>query len=183
MIFNYLSSIHSIRNINNTPLAPSQFIISKPLPDIHFDLFKYTYDQGDNTTLIYENEVTLIRNLEDISNNEIRTLILTNNDWDIIIVGDNNIDNKTLQDGYKYIYKVNDNVFHSQFAYIASRRFMQKVKNNDISTINTYLYTPTFLTTVSVPSTSTQHIIGTVLLINHADTLHFNYHWSPTNIY
>ena len=110
-------------------------------------------------------------------------MILSNNDWDIIIIGDNNISNKTLQDGYTRIYKVNDNTFYSQYAYIASRRFMQKVKTNNMSTINTYLYTPTFMTTMGNPSTTNEYMIGLTSNIITANSLHLSYEWSPVSIY
>jgi hypothetical protein len=183
MIFDYLSAIYGIRNTKNTPFIASQYKIQKSLVNVHLDILKYSYDHSASTALIYENELSLIRDLEDVTNNEIKQFMMTNPDWDILIIGLNEIVNKTLQNGYTRIYKVNDSTtFYSQYAYIASRRFMQKAKTNNLASLNTYLYTPTFAKNLGNTSTSNIYTVGLATNILLADSINMKYTWTPVKI-
>lgn len=183
MFFEYLSGIFGIRSAGNIPFIASQYKMTKSLRDVHFDVLKYGYDNGLNTALIYENELSLLRDLEDVTNNEIKNFMIGNTDWDIVLIGYNEIPFKSLVNGFTRIFKVNDaSTFYSQHAYIASKRFMQKAKTGNLTTINTYLYSPTFLKNIGNVATSQIYTVGLINDIIEADDLTLRYKWIPIKV-
>jgi hypothetical protein len=183
MNFNYLSGIFGIRSDGNVPFISNNLKIEKPIHNIHIDVLKYCYDYGYTTALVYENEISLTRDLEDIENNEIRTFMMSNNDWDILIIGLNDIPFTSLVNGYTRVFKVNDNsTFYSEYAYIASRRFMQKAKTGNMNALNTYLYAPTFFKNIGNEAKSNIHIVGAATNVIIADKIKAKYTWHPVNL-
>jgi hypothetical protein len=183
MIFDYLSGLFCIRSSGNTPFIATQFKLSKPLRNVHLDVLKYCYDNGYSTALIYENELSIIRDLEDINNNEIKNFMLSNTDWDIMLIGVNEIPYTSLVNGYTRVFKVNDaSTFYSNYVYIASRRFMQKAKTNNLTSINTYLYRPTFITNIGNIPKASVYTVGTVTDIIEVDDSMLKYKWTPLKL-
>jgi hypothetical protein len=179
MILSYLDAIFSIRDLESIRISSQDAILNEPLNDVHRDLLKYCYLKNYNNAFIFNNEISLIRDLEDTANNEIVSFIQTNIDWDLIIIGINELTDITLIDGYTRIYKLNDTTtFHNEFGYIASKQFMEKVINNQLTDLNTYVYKPTFLNNTPSQSTSEQYIVTQADNLSVVEEDHIKYVWN-----
>jgi hypothetical protein len=181
-IFGYISSIYSVRDKKSVPFYSPAGAVFDTLDNVHKSVLKHSYDKGDASAMIFENEMSLTRNLEDVNNNEIKTFLITNTDWDILILGQNNLPNVELVEGFTRIYKLNDSSYNTRYIYIASRRFMQKIKNGDISSISTYVYKPTFITNFAIDVNANVYQVGLITDIMYANVLDVKYKWSPLKV-
>ena len=179
MILSYLDAIFSIRSIENIPIVYDKAVLHESLRDVHLDLLRYCNTKNYNNAFIFTNEISLIRDLEDTVNNEIVAFITTNIDWDVLIIGINELPNISLIDGYTRIYKFGDTTsFHNEFGYIASKRFMEKVASNNLEIINTYIYKPTFLNNSPIESTSEKYVVTQADNLSIVEADHIQYRWN-----
>jgi len=181
MIFDYLDAIFSIQIVEKLKMIFKRAILNESLDLVHLDLLKYCNLQNYNNAFIFTNEISLINAVEDVTNTEILSFIQTNIDWDILVIGINELPNINLIpiDGYTRIYKLNDTTtFYSEYGYIASKQFMQKVANNNLEIINTYVLQPTFLKNLSAQSISEQYIVTKANNLSITEENHILYMWS-----
>lgn len=184
-IFSYLPVLVGIRNSDFTPIVAKGTVISNNKEDIHKRLLIKLSNMGYPAAMIFENELFLLRDLGNITNNEIKTLLTTNNTWDMIILSPFIISSSSPVNGFNILRKIDDTstFFHSNI-YIASSRLMQKIKNNNMSTIESYVYTDPFLDNLSTNPTHKQNSY-TVGIISNIETLKegdVKYSWRELDI-
>jgi hypothetical protein len=101
----------------------------------------------------------------------------------MLIIGINTLSDVTPVEGYSRIYKLNDSAtFHTEYGYIASKEFMAKAANNDLSSINVYIYTPTFMTNTPEVSSNNKYIVTHADHVSIANAEHVEYKWHPISI-
>jgi hypothetical protein len=176
-IFSYLEMMICIRDKQCAPIVTPKLVQNDNKQQVHKDVLKKVFDKGHKTVFIFENELYLLRGLDDLSNNEIKTFIGTNNDWDIMILSE--IDKPTIKlDEFSYIKKLQDNkTFNESYVYIASARFAQKM-NDPNATIETYVYDRPFLKNLTVDHPSNKYVIGEITNISSLNQVEIKYRWS-----
>lgn len=183
-ILSYIPSIFCIRNDKFVPFRTSGAVPTNLLA-CHKNILTYCFDKGLQAAMIFENELSMLRDLEDINNNEIKTFLQSNTDWDMLIIGVNEITDCSPVKGYSRISVLNNtNKFITSYVYIASRRLMDKIKRNDRSEVKTYVYSPSFLTNMKdVDSSSLKaYLFGEVTNINIANTEKVSYNWHAISV-
>lgn len=180
-IFKYIPLVLGVRNNNFSPFVSQNTISSSDVQEVHKSTLATCSTKSLPCVLIFENELYLTRNLADINNNEIRDFILANNvPWDLIIVS-TVPDTCTLSDieGHALLKKMDDtSVFLYDKVYIASASFMQKCKNNDLSNIQTFVYTQPFLASVKSEIHNNKFIVGQVKNIMVLKSSEVKYTWA-----
>lgn len=151
----YLSGIYSIKTGANVlvppPITPSS---SLTLLDAHKELLIFGNRMGHERMLVFNNDIIILDVPPPHIVNEIVTMFTNNSHWDMIIIGNYDFDRleytnpvNDIHTKYKYMYEVKDKtIFHIESPYIASHRLMNKVKNNNLSKINTYWFRPRYVT-------------------------------------
>lgn len=187
-ILNYLPVIIGIKNSDFTPLLNKNLIKNINPIDNHTKLLSKLYDANYPVSMIFSNEILLLRNLGNIADNEIKHFIESNSTWDLLILSpfDISIPVSSIPD-YTILKKIDDtSTFFYNKIYIASRRFMQKIKNNDISNIESYVYTDPFLdnmeTTPIVISKKNLYTIGIITNIKIIKVDNIIYSWKELEI-
>ena len=183
-IFSYLPVLVGIRNSDFTPIVAKGTVNSHNKEDIHKRLLIKLSNMGYPAAMVFENELFLLRDLGNITNNEIKTLLTTNNTWDIIILSPFTINSSPIN-GYNILRKIDDtSTFFYSNIYIASSRFMQKIKNNNLSIIESYIYTNPFLDNLSTNPKHKQDLY-TVGIVSNIDTLkegEVKYSWNELDV-
>jgi len=182
-LFTYIPIVIAIRQDEFTPLVPSNSITAVNKIDVHKRVLAKLYDENYAAASIFENELFVTRPLNDINNNELKTFMLSNNDWDIIVVSNFDEVSSTLIPWISLVEKANTNEFPYEKVYIASSRMMLKAKQNDLSNIQVYKYTSPFFDVVKLPirkikNHEHKYTISKVQNINVLDTSEVKYTWS-----
>jgi hypothetical protein len=176
--FPYLPILIGIRNDKFTHLITPRTITETSLQNVHLRVLKRLADLPYSCSLIFENELFLLRPLRNIYDNEIEDFVTGDETWDVLIVSPFN--ESTLQDvpNHTLIKKVTDTSrFYYDNIYIASSRFMQKVKSNNLSNIQTYVYSDPFLENMTGPSLNNKYSIGYVVNIELLGVDELRYKW------
>jgi hypothetical protein len=179
-IFNYLPVIVGIKNSDFTPILTKATINSSTKQDIHKRLLSDLAVKNYPVAMVFENELFLLRSLGNINNNEIRDFIRTDNSWDIVILSPFT-GSSSVVNGYNIIRKVNDtSTFFNSQIYIASSRFMQKIKNNNYNSIETYVYIDSFIDNISTTPVhkSTLYTLGVISNISIISLKEIKYSWN-----
>ncbi len=183
MLFPYLSLIVGIRDDEVSHIVTPNTIHEINPQEVHKKLLAKLANDGISTVLVFENELYLTRDLGDVNNNEIATFIATNNTWDLLILSPFSSYRTLKESGYTLISKLLDTTtFNSNSIYIASNRFMNKVKNNDLSFIQTYKYDSPFLNHIQNKFTHNKFTIGKISDINTLSVRDFKYKWNDFKI-
>jgi hypothetical protein len=178
-ILNYIPVIISLRSQKFTPFKANNPVVNNDKKEVHKAVLRRLNQEDYPVAMIYENELTLSRSLEDVSNNEIKAFVTQNQDWDILILSACNLPS-SLVDGYSRIEKVSTSQgFEYDFEniYIVSKRFMQKVQNNDLSNIELYLYNSPFLTYPKMGPEVSTFVMGKTENINEVSMRKISYTW------
>lgn len=181
-ILKYIPIIVGIRNHDFTTLITPQTITDNDLCNIHKRVIKKFHDINMPCGLIFENEIYLTRNLANINNNEIKTFVQTNSDWDILVISDlKTATTLNAVDGYSRIKQITEkNNFSNYYnhIYIVSARFMTKVVNDESTdNINLYVYTAPFLDNLKTKSKVNKYTIGEVTDISILNAIQVKYTW------
>ena len=176
-IFSYLQIMICIRDKQCAAIVTPKLIQNDNKQQVHKDVLKKVFEKGNKTAFVFENELYLLRSLDDLSNNEIKTFVSTNTDWDILILSE--IDKPTIKlDNFNYIKKLQDDkTFNESYVYIASARFAQKM-NDPNATIQTYVYDKPFLKNLSVEHSSNKYVVGEITNIKTLSEIEIKYTWS-----
>ena len=183
-MFNNISSF-CIRNNKLNPILSKDAIITNSIANIHKKLLSFCFDKGHERALIFENQL-LLSDTTLLDFDEIQRFIDENTDWDILIIGECPLI-KNLVKGYNKIYHSSSRTkFISNAPYIASKRFMTKIKHNNRSSINTYIYNPCLCNTfmeIDDPKTITGYTIGMINDMNvNIDSKEIHYEWKSIKI-
>ena len=175
-IFSYLQIMICIRDKQCVPIVTPKLIQGDNKQQIHKDILKKVFDMGHKNAFVFENELYLFRTLDDLTDNEIKTFVSTNNDWDILVLSKTDKPSIKL-DNYNYIKKIEGTTFDESNVYIASARFAQKFDDPN-ATIETYLYDRPFLQSMTVPVPSGKYVAGRVTNISALKEGAIKYTWS-----
>lgn len=175
-IFKYIPIIVGVRAKDFSPVLSTKKIIGT-LENVHKRLLIKLHKQGYSCALVFQNELYLLRNLQDINNNEIKTFISSVPNWDILIMSPLNSNSYEVP-GFQFIRKLDNNTdFFSEEIYIVSERFMKKVEDEALWNINTYIYTKPFLQDLDSHVKSNEYTIGRITDINHMSQGELKYKW------
>jgi hypothetical protein len=180
-IFNYIPIIIGIKNSDFTMILAKGTIKNINEIDIHKRLLSKLYDDHYDVAMIFSNEIFLLRAMGNINNNEIKNFITTNTTWDLLVLNpfDSALNPISSVDGYNIIKKIdNTSTFFYNQIYIASYRFMQKIKNNNISIIESYVYTDPFLQYMQSTKTINLYTVGIITNITTLKTDNIIYSWN-----
>lgn len=181
-IFKYISIIIGIRNDDFTPLLTPRTVYENDRINLHKRVLKKLHNMSMQCALIFENEIYLKRSLADINNNEIKTFVQTNSDWDILIISELKTPIQlTDVDGYNLIKQITQQNDFANFypnIYIVSSNFMTKVVNNQpTDNINIYVYTTPFLENLHTNCKKKKYTVGAVTNISILQTVEVKYIW------
>lgn len=181
-IFQYINAMYCIRDSEFNPIHDSTIIETTDLTPVHKKIFSKAYDDGNLNALVFQNELMLTRELGDVNNNEIKEFLMTNTTWDILVL--NARTDLPLVDvpGFTHVHKVTRDDFIIDKVYIASRRFMQKVKNNVTSGIETYYYDSTFLSALDSKDGDYKVKVGKIIDVNILENDEIKYKWTPFSL-
>lgn len=182
-LFSYISLIVGIRDDEVSHIVTPNTIYENNPQNVHKKLLAKLADDGINNVLVFENELLLTRQLGDINNNEIETFMAANNTWDLLLLSPFTSVNSVKESGYTLISKVSDTTtFYSSNIYIASHRFMTKLKNNDLSSIQTYKYDSPFLNHIQNRFNHNKFTIGKISIITSLTVRDLKYKWNDFKI-
>lgn len=177
-IFNYIPFIVSFRNSASTPLNTPKTVYEPNFVNLHKRVLTNFINNGITCALIFINEIYTTRPLADINNNEIKTFLTTNTTWDYLILSPCEEASTVIND-YSLVKKINNvTLFPNNYIYIASGRFMQKTKTNQLSNINGYVYTSPFVDHFNIPSKNNKYSIGRITNIELLGSPDVQYEWA-----
>ncbi len=175
-IFSYIPVIYSVRIQKFTPFK-ARNPISNTRENVHKTLASYMFDNNVPCAMIYDNELTVLRNIGDVNNNEIKSFITTNNIWDVLILSKCS-EPSALVENFNLIEKLdNETNFKFNYVYLISNRFMQKIKNNDLTNIKIYKYNQPFLEYANMTDSTNVFTIGKVEQIKNISSEKLSYTW------
>ena len=176
-IFSYIPVIIGVRAKDFSPVFTTTKV-EDDLENVHKRLLMKLHQQGYPCALVFQNELYLMRNLLDINNNEIKTFVTSNPNWDVLIMSPFSAESLEVP-GFEYIRKVDNNSdFFFGEIYIASEKFMKKIKDNELWNINTYMYTQPFMQDLDSSHASNEYTIGRIIDIDHIKAGEIKYRWS-----
>lgn len=158
-VFQYINAMYCIRDEQFNPIHDPKVITTNNITDIHKQVLSKGYDDGNTNALVFQNELFFTRPIADVNNNEVKRFLMTNSTWDVLIMNENEDLSTTPVPTYTHIHLVNRNDFIIDKVYLVSRRFMQKVKNNTLTNIETYYYDTTFVDSADGPPSSTRRVV------------------------
>ena len=180
-IFSYIPVIVGVRAKDFTPVL-TRATVTGDLESVHKRLLTKLHSQGYPCAMVFQNELYLMRSLQDLNNNEIKTFLMTNPAWDVLILSPF-VAQANAVPGMQFIQKVdNSSDFFCGEIYIASERFMEKVTTNNMGDIQTYVYTKPFLQDMDSTSSSQDYTIGHISNIIHLRPQDIKYTWNEYQI-
>ena len=176
-MFVYLNGIYAIRNSGFSPVIDNRAIVASSSLAVHEQLLRFLHDTSAKNAMIYENEIVLLRDLGNITDNEIKKFLTSTIEWDILVISPYHVDDLNDVSEYSIVKKASSTVFDPAYVYIASEQFMQKVKNYDIANTNIYVYTNPFLDSITHANISNKYIVGKVVGITELASDEAHYEW------
>jgi hypothetical protein len=186
LMFQYLGGIFAVRNTGSLAIVDSRAVTASDAATIHKMLLTDLYHVGTyNNAMIHENEISLLRNLGNITDNEIKKFLGTFTNWDVLILSVYSVSDLIDVPGYTTVKKSSSaTTFYHNYVYIASKQFMQKAAANDFTNLQTYIYTNPFLETFSnknAPVTD-KYIVSQVVGLDNLDSTEAHYKWREISI-
>jgi hypothetical protein len=178
--------ICSIKDYDNSIINnKGKEIITGNIITVHQRLLSKLNDMAIFPALIFENEIYMTQFISDSIRTELFAFITTNNSWDMIVVSP--FFNVSLTPISGNISKLNDSsTFHCSSVYFASARFMNKNKINDISNIQTYVYTNPFLQNmphyINKPKYSGKYSVGKISNVVVFSLVDIKYRWDTLDV-
>lgn len=182
-MFQYLKGIYNVRNSGYSLIKDKRGVTASSPIDAHKMLLAYLYAHNKENCLVYENELQVIRNLGDVNNNEIKNFLSTVSGWDTLILSP--YDGTDLEDvpGFTVLKKKSgSSTFTNTEVYIASSQFMEKVKNNNLSDLQIYVYTNPFLDSITHSARTDKYDICEVVGIQKLNSEETRYQWKEIEI-
>jgi len=184
-VFQYINAMFCVRDEFFNPIHDSTVITTNNLTQVHRDILSKAYDDGKTNALVFNNELFFTRDLADVNNNEIKKFLMTNATWDILVLNPRT-DLPTEQYGdFVHVHKVTRDEFIIDKVYLVSRRFMQKVKNNVTTGIETYYYDNTFVDSITSPDKDNTYkvVVGHITNVSVLTNGEIKYTWSHYNLH
>lgn len=184
LMFHYLDGIFAIRNSNFSVFNDGNTISANSTISVHELLLSNLSNKSKKNALVFNNEISLLRELGNISDNEIKVFLSTFTNWDLLVLSPYKGTDLVGVPNYSVVKKANNLVtFTDKYVYIASSQFMKKVKDNDIDNIQTYIYTNPFLEAIYSNSSNTdKYIVSQVTELNNATSTNVSYKWKGVSL-
>lgn len=180
-IFSYIPVMISIRSKEFMPPLTSMHIIEEATCElVHKRVAKQLGADQYPCALVFDNELILTRNLADTNNNEIKSFITSGTPWDVLILSNCDLEASPVP-GFTLVEKLSDTTtYFNEYVYLISHTMMQKIIDNNLSSINTFKYTNPFLTSVQGKHVGgTKYVVGKISAIRHAKQNSIGYVWNP----
>lgn len=181
-VFQYINSMYCIRDEPFNPIRDANVIATTDMTSIHKSILTKAYDDGNTNALLFQNELFFTRQIGDVNNNEIKRFLGTNSTWDVLIMSPRTDLALLPVATYTHVHRVDRTDFIIDKVYLVSRRFMQKVKENTLSNVETYFYDNTFVNAASTVSTQHRVKVGKVQNVQLLATDVIKYVWTPFSI-
>jgi hypothetical protein len=181
LMFSYLDGIYAVRNSTFARINDPRTVIADSPLSVH-KLLLTSLNKSAKNALIYNNEISLVRELGDISDNEIKMFLSTFNDWDILVLSPYKDSDLVDVPDYTIVKKAKESLdFSDKHIYIASKQFMTKVENNNISDLKVYVYSNPFLKLMyeNAVSSSDKYLVSQVIELDSASATRLAYKWQP----
>jgi hypothetical protein len=177
-VFQYINAMYCVRDDKFNPIHDNKLIPTNDLTQVHRNILKKGYDDGNTNALIFNNELFFTRELADVNNNEIKQFLMTNATWDVLIL--NPRDDLPLLDygTFQHVHRVNRDDFIIDKVYLVSRRFMLKVKNNIMTGIETYYYDNTFVDSIPSDDNNFNVVVGKITNVAVLKNGEIKYSWT-----
>lgn len=181
-IVEYVDGIFSIKDSANSEFTDGNAVTAPNSDTVHKRLLVYLLSRPlVHNVLLFDNEISVTRNLGDVTDNEIKLFLNSFVGWDILILSRYTGTDLELVPNYNIIKKSTNTLsFDSQkYVYIASRQFMQKVASYNIDNIQTYVYTYPFLESVEQTSSSitNKYVVAEVIGLVTIEPPNVSYEW------
>lgn len=181
-IVEYVDGIFSIKDSANSEFTDGNDVTAQNSDEVHKRLLAYLLTRPIiHNVLLFNNEISVTRNLGDVTDNEIKLFLNSFVGWDILILSNYTGTDLELVPNYNIIKKSTNTLsFDSQkYVYIASRQFMQKVASYNIENVQTYVYTYPFLESVEQTSSSItdKYVVAEVIGLVTIEPPNVSYEW------
>jgi hypothetical protein len=181
-IVEYVDGIFSIKDSANSEFTDGNAVTAQNSDEVHKRLLAYLLTRPlVHNVLLFNNEISVTRNLGDVTDNEIKLFLNSFVGWDILILSNYTGTDLELVPNYNIIKKsINTLSFDShKYVYIASQQFMQKIASNNIENVQTYVYTYPFLESVEQTSSSItdKYVVAEVIGLVTIEPPNVSYEW------
>lgn len=186
-IVEYVDGIFSIKNSANTEFTDANTVTAPNSDTVHKRLLVYLLTRPlVHNVLLFDNEISVTRNLGDVTDNEIKLFLNTFIGWDILILSNyTGIDLENVPN-YNIIKKsTNTTIYDSQkYVYIASQQFMHKIASYNLENIQTYVYTYPFLESVEQDSSNItdKYVVAEVIGLSTISSPNVSYEWRELSL-
>lgn len=178
-VFQYINAMYCIRDSEFNPIHDPTIIDTIDLTPVHRQILSKGYDDGNLNALVFQNELVFTRELADVNNNEIKQFLMTNTTWDILVLNPRtDLPLETIA-GFTHVHKVTRDEFIIDKVYLASRRFMNKVKNGVTTGIETYYYDNTFVNALDSKDGNYRVKVGKIINVSILANNEIKYKWVP----
>ena len=181
-LFSNFSSIFCIRSSSLTPFITSATVVNTSFINLHKLLLQYCYDKNFANVLVFENEITLLDSLTDSQIAELTEFIDTNKEWDVLIIGKNDLSTIPVNNLSYISHLKSTTTWVTASVYVASNKFMKKVKTNHRSMINTYVFNPAFVKNTSFLNQNNNYTVGQISNMVPAAKENITYCWNAIQI-
>jgi len=180
-IVEYVDGIFSIKDSANTAFTDANTVTAPNSDAVHKRLLAYLLSRPlVYNVLLFDNEISITRNLGDVTDNEIKLFLNSFVGWDILILSKYTGTDLELVPNYNIIKKSSIVTYDShKYVYIASQQFMQKIVSNNMDSIQTYVYTYPFLESVKQTSSSItdKYVVAEVIGLVTVSAPNVSYEW------
>ena len=180
-VFQYINAMYCIRDDDFNPIHDTHIIETNDVTNqVNKVLLAKAFDDGNTNALVFQNELFFTRDIADTNNNELKYFLGTNATWDVLIFNPRSDLPLEAVPGFSRIHRVTRTDFIIDKVYLVSRRFMQKVKDNNYTDIQTYYYSNNFVD--SLESKNNKFIVGKLTNIQILRNGELKYHWTPYSL-
>jgi ABC-type uncharacterized transport system permease subunit len=181
-IVEYVDGIFSIKDSANTVFIDANAVTAPSSEAVHKRLLEYLLTRPlVHNVLIFNNEISITRNLGDVTDNEIKLFLNSFVGWDILILSNYTGTDLELVPNYNIIKKSLSIVTYDshKYVYIASQQYMQKIASNNMDSIQTYIYTYPFIESIEQTSSSItdKYLVAEVIGLMNINPAGVTYEW------
>lgn len=187
-ILKYIDAILCIKYPSRSFVNPEIKLNGLNLTDVHKNIAEHLYYKNLNTSLIFDNDITLNRSVTGpaIDKNDVKIFLTRNFTWDIIVLGTYDDNKITLFDGYQSIYTINNNNDIIDFIdkpYIMSKRYINKALNKKWENIEKYYFNPPLMETFKpFQNNILKYTLGKVQNIKELQDKEIEYSWNKFSL-
>lgn len=179
----FLSSIDSfycIRDEKTVPVRDQTMARYSGILDPHKKALLMALEAGKETCMMFVNELKPTRELTLSQAEELKRFLEDNETWDVIVLSPTFDKYMSEIEGFKHVQKVFSDEFSIDRVYVASRRFMQKVKASAaFNGVEMYYFDAPFLDGRGEIDMRLRISIGEVGPVSVLDNGRLRFGWKP----